>query len=101
MIWDDVYTFVLHNLGMLVICLGDLNEIIHDVDTTSVNVNRHHMRTFNTYVKQCGLFDLGFSGPAYMWTNKFFSSTLVFERLDYCLANAEWCGLFPNTTVFN
>jgi hypothetical protein len=47
------------------------------------------------------LFDLGFSGPAYTWTNKRFSSTPIFERLDRCLANAEWCSLFPNTNVFN
>jgi hypothetical protein len=74
---------------------------MHEVDTTSVNVNKNRMRTFNTYVKQCGLFDLGFSGPACTWTNKRFSSTPVFERMDRCLANAEWCGLFPNINVFN
>jgi hypothetical protein len=39
----------------------------------------------------CGLFDLGFSGPAYTWINMRFSSTPIFERLDRCLANAEWC----------
>lgn len=82
MIWDHIYTFVLDNLGKPMVCLGDLNEIMHDVDTTSVNVNKYRMRAFNAYVKQCGLFDLGFSGPAYTWTNKRFSSTPVFERLD-------------------
>jgi hypothetical protein len=25
----------------------------------------------------------------------------MFERLDRYLANAEWCGVFPNTNVFN
>jgi hypothetical protein len=44
---------------------------------------------------------LGFSGPAYTWTNKRFSSKLLFEHLDRCLANAEWCAIFPNTNVFN
>jgi hypothetical protein len=101
MIWDHVSNFVHENLGKPVVCFGDLNEILCDVDTTSVNVHKYRMRTFNTYVKQCGLFDLGFSGPAYTWTNKRFSSTPIFERLDRCLANAEWCTLFPNTNVFN
>jgi hypothetical protein len=101
MIWDHVSNFVHENLGKPVVCFGDLNEIMCDVDTTSVNVHKYRMRTFNTYVKQCGLFDLGFSGPAYTWTNKRFSSTPIFERLDRCLANAEWCTLFPNTNVFN
>lgn len=101
MIWDHISTFVFDNLGKPFVCLGDLNNIMCDGDTTSAKVNHYRMRTFNSYVKQCGLFDLGFSGPAYTWTNKRFSSTPVFERLDRCLANAEWCDVFPNTNVFN
>jgi endonuclease/exonuclease/phosphatase family metal-dependent hydrolase len=101
MIWDNVYNFVCENLGKPVVCFGDLNDILCDMDTTSINVNKFRMRTFNSYVKQCGLFDLGYSGPAYTWTNKRFASNPIFERLDRCLANAEWCTLFPNTNVFN
>lgn len=100
-IWDQIATFVYDNLGKPVICMGDLNNIMSDIDTTSSHVNKYRMRTFNSYVKQCGLFDLGYSGPAYTWTNKRFSSNPVFERLDRCLANAEWCGIYPNTNVFN
>uniref|UniRef100_A0ACD5Z7B9 Uncharacterized protein n=1 Tax=Avena sativa TaxID=4498 RepID=A0ACD5Z7B9_AVESA len=100
-IWDQISIFVHDNLGKPVVCMGDLNNIMCDVDTTSAHVNKYRMRTFNSYVKQCGLFDLGYSGPAYTWTNKCFSSTPVFERLDRCLANAEWCGIYPNTNVFN
>jgi hypothetical protein len=100
-IWDQISTFVFDNLGKPVVCLGDLNNIMTDLDSTSGNVNKYRMRTFNAYVKQCGFFDLGFSGPAYTWTNKRFSSKPVFERLDRCLANAEWCAIFPNTNVFN
>jgi hypothetical protein len=99
MIWDNVYNFVCENLGKPVVCFGDLNDIMCDMDTTSINVNKFRMRTFNSYVKQCGLFDLGYSGPAYTWTNKRFASNPIFERLDRCLANAEWCTLFPNTNV--
>jgi hypothetical protein len=101
MIWDHVFNFVNENLGKPVVCIGDLNDIMSDAETTSINVNRYRMRAINSYVKQCGLFDLGFSGPAYTWTNMRFSSTPIFERLDRCLANAEWCGLYPNTNVFN
>lgn len=46
-------------------------------------------------------FDLGYSGPAYTWTNKRFSSKPIFERLDRCLVNAEWCALFPISNVYN
>lgn len=75
-IWNQITTFVCENLDKPVVCFGDLN-----------NINR--------------LFDLDYSGPAYTWTNKRFSSSPVFERLDRCLANAEWCTIFPNTNVFN
>ena len=101
MIWDPILTFVNNNLGSPVLCMGDLNDIMCEADTTSVNVNKYRIRAINDYVKQCGLFDLGFSGPAYTWTNKRFSSTPIFERVDRCLANAEWCGMFPNTNVYN
>jgi hypothetical protein len=100
-IWDQVFAFMNENLGKHVICLGDLNDIMCDEDSTSINVNKYSMHAFNSYVKQCGLFDLGFSGPAYTWTNMRFSSNPVFERLDRCLANVEWCVVFPNTNVFN
>jgi hypothetical protein len=52
-------------------------------------------------VKNCGFFDLGFSGPAYTWTNKHFSSKPTFERLDRCLGNAEWCDVFTISNVYN
>ena len=101
MIWTHVSNFLHDNMGKPVVCLGDMNNIMCDMDTTSANVNKCHMRAFNSYIKQCGLFDLGYSGPAYTWTNKCFSSVLVFERLDRCFVNAEWCNYFPNTNVFN
>jgi hypothetical protein len=69
-IWHRVSNFVHQNLGKPVVCFGDLNEIMYDKYSTSININKSHMRTFNSYVKQCGLFDLGFSGPANTWTNK-------------------------------
>jgi hypothetical protein len=101
MIWDQIADFVSNNLGKPMICLGDLNNIMHEKESYGAYVNYSRMRAFNNYVKQCGLFDLGFSGPAYTWTNMRFSTGPIFERLDRCLANAEWCTLFPMTNVFN
>ena len=101
LIWDHVLNFVNDNIGKPIVCFGDLNDIMCDTETTSLNVNKNRMRAVNNYVKQCGLFDLGFSGPAYTWTNMRFSSRPIFERLDRCLANADWCVMFPNTNIFN
>ena len=64
LIWNHISNFVYDNLGKPVACFGDLNEIMYDIETTSTNVNRSHMCAFSSYVKQCGLLDLGYSGPA-------------------------------------
>jgi hypothetical protein len=46
MIWDHVSNFVNDNLRKPVVCLGDLNEILCDVETTSIHVNKYGMRSF-------------------------------------------------------
>ena len=56
---------------------------------------------FTLLLNLVGFFDLGFTGPAYTWTNRRFSSNPIFERLDRCLANAYWCASFPVTNVYN
>jgi hypothetical protein len=67
--------------------------------STRVNVNR--INAFCAYVKQCGFIDLGYNGPAYTWTNKRFTYVPTYERLDRCLGNAEWCKVFPSTTIYH
>lgn len=100
-IWDQVADFVYNNSSMPILCIGDMNELLYDMDKSSMNVNRSRMNTFRALVKNCGLFDLGFSGPAYTWTNKRFSSNPIYERLDRCLVNAEWCDAYPISNVYN
>ena len=46
-------------------------------------------------------FDLGYSGLAYTWTNRRFSSNPLYERLDRCLVNADWCAAFTVTNAYN
>ncbi|XP_071678491.1 uncharacterized protein [Lolium perenne] len=86
---------------MPVMCMGDMNELLYDMDKNSININRSRMNAFRLMIKNCGLFDLGFSGPAYTWTNKRFTTKPVFERLDRCLVNAEWCDIYPVSNVYN
>jgi len=47
------------------------------------------IKAFCAHVKQCGFIDLGYSGPAYTWTNKRFSTNPTYDRLDRCLGNAK------------
>jgi hypothetical protein len=100
-IWNDVAGFVYDNSSLPMLCIGDMNELLYDIDKSSPNINRSHMYAFRSFVKNCGLFDLGFSGAAYTWTNKRFASKPTFERLDRCLVNAEWCAAYPISNVYN
>jgi hypothetical protein len=101
-IWNQVQYFISQNSTLPMLCMGDLNDIMHPSEKlgpSSVDFNR--MNAFCSYVKQCGLFDLGFNGPAYTWSNKRLSSMPTYQRLDRCLANAEWCKMFPTSTVLH
>jgi hypothetical protein len=87
------------NLPML--CIGDMNDILYASDKSSSNINRRRVDAFHAAIKNCGLFDVGFSGPAYTWTNRRFTSKPLFQRLDRCLVNHDWCGVYPITNVYN
>ena len=102
MIWDLVLNFITLNSNLPMLCMGDLNELMHSNEKfgpTPADVNR--INNFCASVKQCGLIDLGYNGPAYTWTNKRFSFVPTYERLDRCLGNAEWCLAYPSTTIYH
>jgi hypothetical protein len=101
-IWMQVLNFVENNSGLPILCTGDMNDIMHPNEKS--DPGRPDLRRINAfcdYVKQCGFIDLGYSGPAYTWTNKRRNTMPTFERLDRSLANAEWCTAYPNTTVYH
>lgn len=98
---DQVASFVYDNSSMPMLCIADMNELLYDMDKSSMHVNRSRMNAFHSLVRSCGLSDLGFSGPAYTWTNNRFSSNPLFERLDRCLVNSEWCDAYPVSNVYN
>lgn len=71
LIWQDVSTFVLASPDNPTICMGDLNELMNASEKCGPrNANLSRINDFCCMVKQCGLFDLGFNGPTYTWTNK-------------------------------
>lgn len=52
-IWDRITSFVYDNQGSPILCMGDFNDLLYDIDRSSPNVNRYHMHAFCTIVKQC------------------------------------------------
>jgi len=82
--------------------MGDLNNIMNANEKLGPRpANVRAISEFCCMIKNCGLFDLGYNGPAYTWTNKRFNTNPTFERLDRFLGNAEWCTTFPNTMVYH
>uniref|UniRef100_A0ACD5VRH3 Uncharacterized protein n=1 Tax=Avena sativa TaxID=4498 RepID=A0ACD5VRH3_AVESA len=100
-IWEQVANFVYDNRNLPILCIGDMNEIMYDSDKSTTNINRTRMYAFRSIVKNCGLFDLGFCGPAYTWTNKIFSDQPLYQCLYRCLVNREWCVNFQISNVYN
>ena len=74
-IWEQVSNCVYDNNSLPMLCIGNMNDLLYKSDKSTPNVNRNPMHVFHSLVKSCGLFDLGFSGPAYTWTvGSFFPS---------------------------
>ena len=99
--WQQVVDFVYVNSNLPTICIGDLNELLYEADKSTPNINRTRLSAFSSLVKNCGLFDLGYSGPAYTWTNRRFTLKPLFQRLDKCLVNHDWCTAYPVSNVYN
>jgi hypothetical protein len=98
----QVFHFVQSHQDLPMFCMGDMNEIMHPNEKHGPGTP--HMCRINVFcdlVKRCGFLNLGYSGPAYTWTNKRFTSAPTFQRLDRCFANAEWCMIYPRTSVFH
>ena len=47
----------------------------------------------------CSLYDLGYQGADFTWTNRRGQGALVRARLDRGMANLEWSQLYPNAVV--
>jgi hypothetical protein len=101
-IWATINAFVVKYPGLPMICMGDLNNIMSATEKKGPRpANHKRISDFYCMDKDCGFFDLGYNGSAYTWTNKRFRTNPTYERLDCCLANAEWCSSFPTTTIYH
>lgn len=79
---------------------GDFNDVLCSAEKWGVrDVCKSRIDDFNHVVNSCGLLDLGYSGPKFTWVNKRDNGSLVMERLDRFLANAEWLSIFPESVV--
>ncbi|KAL5819516.1 hypothetical protein ACOSQ4_023358 [Xanthoceras sorbifolium] len=84
------------------LCGGDFNEILSDSEKMGGSFRLDSLiRNFRSLLYDCDLFDLGFRGPSFTWSNKQEGSNLIQERLDRCLCDLSWHCLFGESKVTN
>ena len=98
--WDCLQNLAM-NISLLWILLGDFNDMIFEEEKLGgLPVNRTRIAAFRNCLDKCGLIDLGFYGPRFTWTNKSLVwQSIIKERLDRRLGNADWTLLFPSAKI--
>lgn len=80
--------------------IGDFNEILyHIVKVGGRQRNETLMSNFRSNLDDCNLYDLGYSGDPYTWSNKHECSSFMKERLDCAVANQSWRRVFNDVKV--
>ncbi|KAJ1431368.1 Endonuclease/exonuclease/phosphatase superfamily [Sesbania bispinosa] len=83
------------NISKAWVIIGDFNSYLFPEEKSGgTPANERNMRQFHLFLNQCGLLDLGFTGPLFTWEWRG-----IKERLDRGLSNATWQVLFPNTMI--
>lgn len=56
---------------------------------------------FKNFIKDRGLIDMGFYGPAFTWSNGAVANTYIFERLDRAVCTPDWFFRFQDNGVLH
>ncbi|KAF7113154.1 hypothetical protein RHSIM_RhsimUnG0155100 [Rhododendron simsii] len=100
-VWDFIRIIVDGVRGPWV-CLGDFNEVAMASDKSGGNLpSSTRISSFNNFLNDCGLLDLGFKGQRFTWRNNRTGDAVVMERLDKAYANIDWREDFPQAMVFH
>ncbi|XP_072999435.1 uncharacterized protein [Typha latifolia] len=100
LLWHKIGLFSISNLPLC--CIGDYNCICNPLEKEGGAVNfSAKQRSFVDHIANAGLLDLGFSSPAFTWSNRRTRNELIRERLDRALASPAWSNLFPSSWVLH
>ncbi|KAK2649046.1 hypothetical protein Ddye_016535 [Dipteronia dyeriana] len=68
------------------VCAGDFSEILSvNEKSGEARKPRGQVESFWDTLDDCGLQDLGFTGPSFTWCNKRNGEEMIHERLDRCI----------------
>ncbi|KAG7943393.1 hypothetical protein I3843_15G036000 [Carya illinoinensis] len=82
------------------VAVGDFNEILtQDEKEGGRDRDENQMELFREVVEHGQLFDLGWNGQKFTWSNRHEDSTYTKERLDRALADRKWKAEFSEHKV--
>jgi hypothetical protein len=61
----------------------------------------NQMALFRSYLDDCGLMDMGFTGPKYTWSNKQAEGKNIKVRLDREITNGNFLNLYDDCSMEN
>ncbi|KAL0395126.1 UNVERIFIED_CONTAM: hypothetical protein Slati_4478800 [Sesamum latifolium] len=82
------------------LCAGDFNELLDQSEKLGGPPRPvWQIRNFRTALLDCGLYNLGYLGDIFTWSNKHPVPNTVLECLDRVCGNTSWSQLFPSGFV--
>ncbi|XP_042944707.1 uncharacterized protein LOC122278595 [Carya illinoinensis] len=86
------------NIGWGVI--GDFNELVSQDEKVGGRQRlENQMKDFREALEDGGLYDMGWRGDKFTWSNKHADETFTKERLDRVVVNAKWKSSFRESWV--
>lgn len=86
--------------GLPWMMFGDFNEVMYSDETYGERERgQAQMREFRDVLAECELWDLGWKGTPFTFTNRRKGNQEMRARLDRAVANKEWMMDFPNASV--
>ncbi|XP_042941294.1 uncharacterized protein LOC122275977 [Carya illinoinensis] len=75
--------------------IGDFNEVVCQAEKMGGKPRSEtQMEEFRKVLEENCIFDLGWKGSMYTWSNKYGDNTFTKERLDRAVANHQWSESF-------
>jgi len=94
--WDMI-KFIKASSPLPWVCMGDFNEVLHNVGVQERNNSQ--IAGFREMVDVCGLYDLGYEGRSWTFEKRVAGGSYCRTRLDRAIVSADWSSRFPLAAV--
>ncbi|KAL0462797.1 UNVERIFIED_CONTAM: hypothetical protein Slati_0167300 [Sesamum latifolium] len=99
LLWRKDINLVVHSFSTSHIDACDFNEILNPDEKTGALRPDRQIEDFKTYLLDCQLVDLGYSGAKCTWCNQREAPHIVRVHLDRACAMLGWQAMFPQIPV--